>query len=1154
MYKLKALYWYLFAALLVGIAVLPTRQTVSASGTVGNDASGNRACTSGLLYERWNDIPGNFVGDLVAVDAYPNSPDFVTTITDFTIDPDTGGDFGLRLRGHIVAPASGNYQFWIASDDHASLMLSSDGSAENATEIAKVTNFVEPGAYDTNPEQASAIISLTAGQSYYVEVLFKEYYGGDHLAVAWTTPSSSTRALITGANLCKLEMTGYPPTAAFSSFPATGPAPFTTFLDAADATDFDGDIVSYEWSTSDGAVGTGATFSTTFPYAGSKSVTLKVTDNDGNVTTRTQPYAVTNPAASCDTGLLHEWWDDIPGTRVVDLTRNHLYPNHASGSETLFNGFKTSSDLGGEFGRRVRGYIKAPETGTYNFYIASDDQSELWLSTNEDPDNATMVAYVPAWTSPEEYTKFSSQQASGISMVAGQKYYVEALMKEAWGGDHLSVAWTVPQFPGSIFTIGSQDVCTFSTNGATPEGSISADVTSGIAPLTVNFDGTASFDLDGSITDYTWHMGDGSTRSGQTATHTFNFPGAFDVRLVLTDDDGQTSTEIVTINVDANDNICSSHGMLHEWWDGIGGTAIEDLTGSFDYPDNPSGNAIITSFETSGNSSDNYGERVRGFIIPPVSGNYEFRMASDDNGQLWLSSNNEPANAQLIASVSAWVPGAAYDWFGEQLSEQISLTAGEVYYIEALMKESHGNDHLAVQWKMPGGLWQTIPSAVMCAWEENGTLPTADANASTGGRSTDAAYISGIAPLTVNFDGSNSTDAEGAIANWDWDFGDGATGTGAVTSHAYTSGGVFKAKLTVTDVSGRKNTDTILIDVHNPAGSVSCEEHGALREVWMDIYEPGIAGMQASQLYPDRPTGTEMLNTFRVPSNSGELYGSRMRAYLSVPESGNYTFWIANNTEGQFFLSSDADPANASMILESGWTPEGNWDFSAHQQSAPIYLEAGRMYFVEGLHKAEFGNDYYAIAWQGPSGSREIIPSDALCSFNNPGGSATARWSISRAVSAFDAQLGTTTLGQEMPLTLRLELIDLLNQDNALRDEAIALEQQFEAMYLNGDIITGAYIDDVNALYEAIKASASEDLIAWLDSTMNIVYPDQYDGDTATTTWSRLVQLAPTLIALSQIGMSVQPTSSVVILAGSLVLLLLLSGTALRMNRRKGIL
>jgi hypothetical protein len=146
--------------------------------------------------------------------------------------------------------------------------------------------------------------------------------------------------------------------------------------------------------------------------------------------------------------------------------------------------------------------------------------------------------------------------------------------------------------------------------------------------------------------------------------------------------------------------------IIRQWWSNIGaGTAIGDLTGNANYPDNPTGWEFVDLFEGPVDVADNYGSRLRGWLFPPATGDYTFWIATDDAGQLWLSTDADPANKQLIASVSGWVPSRDFDNTGggaggpEQKSAAISLEAGKAYYIEAMMKEGGGGDNIAVAWQ-----------------------------------------------------------------------------------------------------------------------------------------------------------------------------------------------------------------------------------------------------------------------------------------------------------------------------------------------------------------------------------------------------------------------------------------------------------------------
>ena len=79
---------------------------------------------------------------------------------------------------------------------------------------------------------------------------------------------------------------------------------------------------------------------------------------------------------------------------------------------------------------------------------------------------------------------------------------------------------------------------------------------------------------------------------------------------------------------------------------------------------------------------------------------------------------------------------------------------------------------------------------------------------------------SGNAPLDVDFDGSSSTDSDGIISTYAWDFGDGSPVSNLQNpAYTYTTAGIYMATLTVTDNEGATNTDTVAITVTNPSGS-----------------------------------------------------------------------------------------------------------------------------------------------------------------------------------------------------------------------------------------------------------------------------------------------------------------------------------------------
>jgi PKD repeat protein len=82
-----------------------------------------------------------------------------------------------------------------------------------------------------------------------------------------------------------------------------------------------------------------------------------------------------------------------------------------------------------------------------------------------------------------------------------------------------------------------------------PVAEFTATPTSGVSPLTVEFDGSASYDPDGTVVGYDWDFGDGAVAVGPTATHTYATIGTFTPRLTVTDNDGYTGSTVTTIQV-----------------------------------------------------------------------------------------------------------------------------------------------------------------------------------------------------------------------------------------------------------------------------------------------------------------------------------------------------------------------------------------------------------------------------------------------------------------------------------------------------------------------------------------------------------------------------------------------------------------------------
>jgi Domain of unknown function (DUF4082)/Bacterial Ig-like domain/Bacterial Ig domain/PA14 domain/Secretion system C-terminal sorting domain len=174
-------------------------------------------------------------------------------------------------------------------------------------------------------------------------------------------------------------------------------------------------------------------------------LTANATDNLGAVkVSDTARVTITgcNPVGS----ITGEGYTNIAGSQVADLLNNPNYPNSPSITVQLpvleYNG------VGDNYGARLRGYICAPQTGNYTFYIAGDDQAGLWLSTNDNPANKVLIAYNELPVPFRGFTIYGTQKSASVRLVKGVRYYIETLQKQSTLANHLSVAWVKPD--GSI--------------------------------------------------------------------------------------------------------------------------------------------------------------------------------------------------------------------------------------------------------------------------------------------------------------------------------------------------------------------------------------------------------------------------------------------------------------------------------------------------------------------------------------------------------------------------------------------------------------------------------------------------------------------------------------------------------------------------------
>ena len=148
--------------------------------------------------------------------------------------------------------------------------------------------------------------------------------------------------------------------------------------------------------------------------------------------------------------------------------------------------------------------------------------------------------------------------------------------------------------------------------------------------------------------------------------------------------------------------------LIEYWFGGSLNDNLDNLKASADFPNNPADAAMLDAMEQPDLANmDYWGARLRAWLTPPQTGDYTFWTASDDDSEVWLSTDDTAANAKLICSVEGW--GGYQDWTGTTgsmgpnfKSKPVTLEAGKRYYIETLMADGTGGGFVSVAWAGPG--------------------------------------------------------------------------------------------------------------------------------------------------------------------------------------------------------------------------------------------------------------------------------------------------------------------------------------------------------------------------------------------------------------------------------------------------------------------
>lgn len=281
-------------------------------------------------------------------------------------------------------------------------------------------------------------------------------------------------------------------------------------------------------------------------------------------------YVLVSCSSNLLSGAVFEVYNTGAGTVVSNLTDSPLYPNDPNVA-FLIPDFNTRDaypdDSHDYFGGRIRSYFIPPFSGKWRLFIRSDDSSELWFNpTGSLPAGKTLVAYEPGCCNAFQEPG-ATQTSAAMDLVAGQRYYLEAIYKEGGGNDFCWVAARMEGDPTPAASLVPMNATSMGVPGipAATAGTLSFTLppanVSVEQPAPATFVCQASETLGGAIW-YQWQRNDGSgtfTNLPGANVRTYQLPvtlasadNGAEFRCVATTADATVTSDVATLTVIAD--------------------------------------------------------------------------------------------------------------------------------------------------------------------------------------------------------------------------------------------------------------------------------------------------------------------------------------------------------------------------------------------------------------------------------------------------------------------------------------------------------------------------------------------------------------------------------------------------------------------------